>query len=444
VIFMLEMNRPVVRRRDDAATMRSKRIRSTTENAVLSERGGECVVLELQGVLFFGNADQLASEIEKLNPDTKLVVLDFQHVTNVDASGEAALEQIAGRLKKGGKLLVLSGLEDIQLFRGGATVLAASPSFVDLDAALEHGEEHLIASVHSKESAAELSLEETDFGRTMNPDDLAILGRHMQPLVLAKGATLSRAGDASDRLWVITRGSVGIWMDMSDGRRRIASIGTGCVVGEMGLLNDLPRSADICADDDVTGYVLTAAAVQDILANQPHIAQAALVSIARQLAEGCGPRPKSCAPPSRGAAVQDTRLREPAASVAPLAPYCPDRRVCERMLGTRFSSWSSAVAFAERIASNRLAREYDEILLRHRPRPLTNLEPLSASAVVRIPLDRVDRVAVVAGHDAGVGPVAGRAADEKDGAGEVGRAVAGLPFGHEEAALLGSGGEQVA
>ncbi len=286
LVFMIEMNRPIVRRRDTTGTLRSKRIRSVVQNALLSGKRHERVVLELQGVLFFGNADRLASEVEQQHQEARLVLLDFHHVTNVDASGAAALDQIAGRLGKGGRRLVLSGLKDDHLLRGGAPALAAVRSFVDLDAALEHVEEELLTHGDGSDPAdVELMLHETDFGRAMEPGDLEILARHMERQVFPRGAILSRAGDPGDRLWVLARGTLGIWVDTAEGRRRLASIGTGCVVGEMGLLNDAPRSADVCADEDVCVHVLTSAAFTDVLAGKPRIAQAVLTSIARQLAE---------------------------------------------------------------------------------------------------------------------------------------------------------------
>jgi SulP family sulfate permease len=84
---------------------------------------------------------------------------------------------------------------------------------------------------------------------------------------------------------LLTRGSVSVWDTAAGRRRRIASIGPGCTVGEMGLLNARPRSAEVCADGDVQAYELTAASLDWILVNYPDVGRAVLTSIARQLAE---------------------------------------------------------------------------------------------------------------------------------------------------------------
>lgn len=68
--------------------------------------------------------------------------------------------------------------------------------------------------------------------------------------------------------------------------RRLASLGPGCSVGEMGLLEKMPRTADVIADDDVEAYLLTDASFDNILRDHPRISQALLANVAQQL----GPR----------------------------------------------------------------------------------------------------------------------------------------------------------
>jgi CRP-like cAMP-binding protein len=68
-------------------------------------------------------------------------------------------------------------------------------------------------------------------------------------------------------------------------RRRLASIGPGCTVGEMGLLNTVKRSADVRADDEVHAYELSVDSYRRILSDSPHVGHAVLTGIARQLSD---------------------------------------------------------------------------------------------------------------------------------------------------------------
>ena len=82
----------------------------------------------------------------------------------------------------------------------------------------------------------------------------------------------------------LKRGSVSIRVAGEHASLRLASLGPGCSVGEMGLLEKRPRSAEVIADEDVEAYLLTKEGFEMILHEHPRIGRALLASIARQLA----------------------------------------------------------------------------------------------------------------------------------------------------------------
>jgi SulP family sulfate permease len=96
---------------------------------------------------------------------------------------------------------------------------------------------------------------------------------------------LCRTGDAADRFWIIRRGSVSVRLVGAKSQIRLASLAPGCCVGEMGLLDNRPRSADVVADEEVQAYLLTKESFDAIMREHPHIGQAILSNIARQLAQ---------------------------------------------------------------------------------------------------------------------------------------------------------------
>ena len=69
LVFILSMSRPVVRRARDGSTVTSKRLRTRSETERLAARGDALAVLDLEGPLFFGNAEDLASAIRTLEPN---------------------------------------------------------------------------------------------------------------------------------------------------------------------------------------------------------------------------------------------------------------------------------------------------------------------------------------------------------------------------------------
>jgi MFS superfamily sulfate permease-like transporter len=288
LLFIIDMSQPVVRRRLRGDRMRSKRVRSVRDLEILAGGGSRSVVLELQGVLFFGNADDLASELRRYDDDSDIIVLDMQRVTSVDTSGATVLQQIAARCRARGKALLVCANHPAYLrlvehaVDGRDTIVCPS-----LDAALEWAENRLIEKTAIGESfdTLNLSLEQTDLARDMSVDNLAVLSRHLAPAHYLAGDTLCRTGDAADRFWIIRRGSVSVRLAGAKSQIRLASLAPGCCVGEMGLLDNRPRSADAVADEEVQAYLLTKESFDTIMRDHPHIGQAILSNIARQLAQ---------------------------------------------------------------------------------------------------------------------------------------------------------------
>jgi len=285
-VFIAQMNRPAVSQRVAAERLSSKRKRSHVHQEWLAENSSRLAVLRLQGVLFFANAHDVRIEIDTLPDAVETLILDFRDVTDIDISGAVALRQACVRLRRHHRRVFFCGLRLPHVEVAIRDMATESEIFADLDAALERFEDETLRQHQGGPgSTPEVKLADSDFGRHLKTDDLSILKRHMRLAVFPAGDDLCRAGDPSDRLWVLTRGSVSVAAATETGRRRLASIGPGCVVGEMGLLEERQRSADVIADEEVHTYELTAGAFRTILSEHPQLGQAVLQAIACELSE---------------------------------------------------------------------------------------------------------------------------------------------------------------
>ena len=286
-VFIMEMSRPVVRRQLTCIHLASKRIRSQHERAALDLHGRRIVVFDLQGVLFFGNADELAGSIQKLPADIATIVLDLRRVTDLDTSGATVLRQIARRCREHGIGLVLSHPDPSYepLLREALVEEPDVATFPDLDAALEDAEERILARFRQGIGWRELEVHETDLGGGLSSSDLSALKARLTQCSFAAGEALCRAGEPADRLWILARGSVSIRVSGAHHDRRIAGLGPGTTVGEMGLLDRRPRSADVVADEDVEAYMLTAEDFDALLREEKRLGQSLLATIARLTAQ---------------------------------------------------------------------------------------------------------------------------------------------------------------
>ena len=78
MIFIINMSRPVIERVLLGDDIQSKRIRPVKDVEILRDTGPQRAVLLLDGVLFFGNADDLYAKVKQLFLQADLVALDMR------------------------------------------------------------------------------------------------------------------------------------------------------------------------------------------------------------------------------------------------------------------------------------------------------------------------------------------------------------------------------
>ncbi len=119
----------------------------------------------------------------------------------------------------------------------------------------------------------------------LSKKDLQLLSQSCKERKYSAGTVLITQGDTGAGLYVITAGKVRITQANNPDRaeEEIGSASAGDVLGEMALLDDLPRSATITAVDDVTALLLPVWEFRAVLRNNPDIALHLLAALSRRL-----------------------------------------------------------------------------------------------------------------------------------------------------------------
>jgi len=115
--------------------------------------------------------------------------------------------------------------------------------------------------------------------------DLQLLAQSCKERKYSAGSVLISQGDTGAGLYVVSSGKVRITQanDPDRAEEEIGTAGAGDVLGEMALLDDLPRSATVTAVDDVTALLLPVWEFRAILRNNPDIALHLLAALSRRL-----------------------------------------------------------------------------------------------------------------------------------------------------------------
>jgi CRP-like cAMP-binding protein len=96
-----------------------------------------------------------------------------------------------------------------------------------------------------------------------------------------EGRTLARQGDRGREFIVLVEGTAVVERD----GRRIASLGPGDFFGEMALLADQPRMADVVTSSDCRALVITDRAFAGLLRDDPAFQSKILAVVAARVAE---------------------------------------------------------------------------------------------------------------------------------------------------------------
>jgi CRP-like cAMP-binding protein len=95
----------------------------------------------------------------------------------------------------------------------------------------------------------------------------------------ASGAPIVRAGDRGNAFYVLLDGGARVVPQAG----RPARLRAGDAFGEMALLDDAPRSADVVADGEVLALVIGRSAFAKLLRSEPRLAHALLRTLAARV-----------------------------------------------------------------------------------------------------------------------------------------------------------------
>jgi SulP family sulfate permease len=270
----------------------------------LLEAGEQIQIHWLAGFLFFGSSEgvfeRVRRDLQRRPAGTvRYVVLDFDRVAGADASATISLAKLRHLCRTEGVVLVFSAVAPgiaAALARDGAYDRSgdpqAPPPFDDVNAALAWCEERVLAAGQAgpgsgrgdePDEAGFAAWLQDELGAAVPGGDfLARLQRRQ----FDAGTLLYRQGDAADAIDLVAVGRLAVERVGPDGRRhRLRTLTTRTVVGEMGFICRVPRSATVVTEGPATVYTLSRAAFEQLRSERPDLAAAFDDFLLRTLAE---------------------------------------------------------------------------------------------------------------------------------------------------------------
>lgn len=283
----------VIRRELHGDVIRSKRIRTPEERAMLDTCDRRIVLVEVQGALFFGSTERLLRRLDALAEGSDYIILDLRRVHDADQAAGKLLMEAFQWMAKRDRHLYFTHLTDTGRLSDLHTLVTAHATsaaiFTHRDEALEHCENQMIASLAANRDRTKFALGALDVFRGLDRDDLRILEGIVHPLVFNAGEAIVREGDEAHLFFIIARGAATVQLHVGEGDDarvvRVAALGPGLSFGEMALIDGGHRSADVVAEERVVCYGFSVNALRELGLTHPRLYGTILGNMMREFSE---------------------------------------------------------------------------------------------------------------------------------------------------------------
>ena len=290
--FIFSVSQSIIKRKYYGDNYHSRKRRVFKNINWLEKRGREIVVLELQGPLFFGSAENLVVEVEKLLLDSKYCIFNFKRVSEIDSTGAHILIHLKKRTRENNNYLLFSQLSKNDKLINYLEVMGLTKHLIDqytypdTDMALEWAEDHLLDQYkRRKKTPNSINMSEMVLFKDFSEKELLLIQQKMVRLPFTKDEIVFKEGDRTRDLYFLTKGkmSVKIYLPETDSQKRLFTYTPGTVFGEISFLDGNPRSASVWASEKSVTMCLPIENFHYLTQNEPEITTKLLKNLALEI-----------------------------------------------------------------------------------------------------------------------------------------------------------------
>jgi SulP family sulfate permease len=282
VLFVVSYSRiDVVRHEWTEATYHSRVTRSRQQRQTLQQVEEQMLILELQGFIFFGTADNLLKRIRRRIEDPeqaqpRFILLDFRRVTGLDSTATLSFTKMQYLAESKAFTLIYAGSSaqvERQLEHGaGGDGQEMVRFFPSLEQGIESCENQILqqAGLDATDSSPTFSAHLAEI--LPDAEDLSALLPYFEEIKVDAGYCLIRQGYPPQDLYFVQDGQVTAVIGLEGGDPvRLETMSDG-VVGEIGFYLGNERTASIVADVPTTLYRLSRESLQRMEKENPQAA----------------------------------------------------------------------------------------------------------------------------------------------------------------------------
>ena len=250
----------VIRSAYDGARFRSRRQRRVRENELLAEQGARIRVFELRGELMFGATESVTQQILEQSDAIDFLIIDLRRVFEIDRAATSILVTFSDILAARGIRVFYTGAKEhnpfIRRIRAASldSVVPSLFAFAEIDRALEWCENQLLAAAGLDVDQGQSAIRDISAQYLCNgfsDAELATLTGLGRLVEFRAGEKICRLGELAESFFFVLEGEVEAMVETETQHSlRLTIMGAGMCFGEIGMLADRRRSANLVATRD--------------------------------------------------------------------------------------------------------------------------------------------------------------------------------------------------
>jgi glutaminase len=281
-LYVARSARSAIRAQYDIASVPSKRIRAAADREALLSLGCRVLVYELQGDLLFSGCERLVRSIVDRSEDLEAVIIDLRAVSLLSDAAGSMLGSLGTALDETGTQLAFVDRGERPRLTSAGIADPGGPTprvFGNRDEATEWAESLMLGENANSHDPVDLA--DCQLCRGLSEANLALLESLLERRVLRAGELCVRAGDPAEAMFVLIAGEVSVTIDLEAGRRRLVTIIPGATFGELAVIGQATRTADVRADRPSEVLVLRSTVFEELGRGCPELQAALLRNLLR-------------------------------------------------------------------------------------------------------------------------------------------------------------------
>jgi len=239
----------VVRKHTTLETTRSKYKRDKYAEEIFVNHGATTNVMELQGDLGFATCEIF---MRRIPATCQTLIISLQKCDRIDDAAMALLMELNQEFKLKGKILYISNFRHITHLNSIVLKETSCFQFELLDEALMQSENEFLDQHQYSRIKTPVRLEDQQLLLELNASELNEISKYLVRKSYKKGDEIISKGRKAKHIYFLESGEVAILGSTEDNRQFALSVlSAGNSFGEMALLENTVRSADVIARTDV-------------------------------------------------------------------------------------------------------------------------------------------------------------------------------------------------